>query len=485
MTILRVLALSLVLGSAAWAAEEPSTPPESGMPPALQTPAAPEGRTGPPAPPPSARQRLRDLDRRLSVLESTMVGRGHGRGVLERGLGWSPELKERGFFLYSTDGYFRLHLNGGIQADYHAFPFGQRGTDPGTEPDGFVLRRLRPILDFRIGRFVRGQIMPDLAPRRRSELFNVFLDFELSEYARVRVGQFKPVMSIENQQGEFDLVFLERSLVQNFALRRAFGVQLTGYTLQRRLRYDLGVFNSNNGAVGSASVPELSADNGKLGMVRLMATPFLLKGPPALRKLEMGTGVLFGECLNSVCQQPMLTMGQDRIIFQYNGGVTGNGMHVWVLPEAQWFWGRLGMMATFVHTWEPNLNQTTGRTAALQNQAWMVQGEVALTDDEPAFNRITPKTSFDLTKPGHWGALTFAARYSEQQVDPDAFGLNFASAVLYARTARGVSLALNWYMSREIRHQVVYEHTDLFGATPAFATAPTTDLLAYRFTLIY
>jgi phosphate-selective porin len=418
-------------------------------------------------------------------LESAAVGRGHARGVMERGLGWSPELKERGFALYSTDGIFRLHLNGGVQVDYHAHPGGQRGSDPGTIPDTFDLRRLRPILDFRIGRYFRGQIMPDLGFRARSELFNAFIDWDALEYARVRVGQFKPVENVENQQGEFDLVFAERSLVQNFALRRTFGVQLTGRIIQRQLRYDFGVFNGSNGAIGNSSQPELSADSNKLGMGRFMATPFLLRGPRALRKLDVGIGFLYGSCTQSACSQPMLDMGQDRIIFQYNGSVTGNGFHTWVLPQMTWFWGRLGMMSTFVHTWEPKIDRASGNTATLQNQAWMVQGEFALTDDEPAFNRITPKRPFDPRKSGYWGAWTIAARYSEQRVDRQAFALNLTDTTLYAQAAKGFSLALNWYASREIRLQGIWEHTDFRGGTPNFIASPTSEFLIGRVTLIY
>lgn len=478
-----LLLLALVLDGLVWAAEPTQTLPEG---PAQQAPSEPRPMP-PPSPPLAARQRqqLRELDRRISELESITVGRGHGRGVLERGLGWSPELKERGFALYSSNGFFRLHLNGGIQADYHGFPGGQTGHDPGTAADGFVLRRLRPILDFRIGQYFRGQIMPDLAPRRRSELFNAFLDWDAIEWARVRVGQFKPVLNVENQQGEFDLVFAERSLVQNFALRRDFGVQITGRTLGRRIRYDFGSFNSNQGAIGSASVPEPAVDNNQLAMGRIMVTPFLLEGPKAFRQLDIGVGVLYGACVNSTCQQPMLTMGQDRIIFQYSSTVTGNGYSTRVLPQVTWFWGRLGAMATFVHTWEPKIDHATGRAAELQNEAWMVQGEFALTDDEPAFTRVTPRKPFDLKKSGHWGAWTLAARYSEQRVDPQAFGLNFASVTQYAQTAKGSSLALNWYASREFRLQFIWEHSILQGATPSFKPTPISDILIFRYTLIY
>ena len=483
-----MLIVPLCVSGLSWAADAPKSEPEPAVQPPPATGPQSEGTQGPP-PPAKTRQQLRELDRRLSVLESVVVGRGHGRGVMERGLGWSPEIKERGFALYSNDGLYRLHLNGGIQADYHGYPGTHSLEDPGTESSGFVLRRLRPIVDFRIAQYFRGQIMPDLAPRRRSELFNAFIDWDRFEWARVRVGQFKPVMNIENQQGEFDLVFAERSLVQNFALRRDFGVQVTGRVFGRTLRYDMGVFNSNNGAVASASVPDTSSDSNKLGMARLMYTPFLLAGPKALRKLEVGVAGMYGGCRESTCQQPMLTMGQDRIIFQYNSTVTGNGGHTWLLPQMSWYWSRLGMMSTFVHTWEHKIDRATGAAAQLQHQAWMVQGELALTDDEPAFNRVTPNRPFDGTwesfTRGNWGAWTIAARYSEQELDPQAFGLAFGDVTRYARTTKGYSVALNWYASREFRFQNMWEHTDFKGATSAFTAAGKSDMLIFRMTLIY
>ena len=142
-------------------------------------------------------------------------------------------------------------------------------------------------------------------------------------------------------------------------------------------------------------------------------------------------------------------------------------------------------MSTFIHTWEPKIDRATGKSDMLQHQAWMVQGEVALTDDEPAFNRVIPKNPFDLSKPGHWGAFTIAGRYSEQYLDPATFGLNFGSATLYARTAKGYSLDLTWYASREFRIQSMWEHTDFKGANPTFIASGTSDFMIIRVTLIH
>src|SRR5213594_1853843 len=229
-----LLFITLVFANAAWADDPPPSEQVENAEPqqSASEPTEPSATQGLPDLT-KERQRLRELDRRLSVLESVVVGRGRGRGVMERGLGWSPEQRERGFALYSTDGFYRLHLNGGVQVDYHSYPMGHNAIDPTRTQNEFELRRLRPILDFRVGQFIRGQIMPDLASK--FQLFNAFIDFDAVEWARVRVGLFKPVMNIENQQGEFDLVFAERSLVQNFALRRDYGVELTGRIFQRYL----------------------------------------------------------------------------------------------------------------------------------------------------------------------------------------------------------------------------------------------------------
>ena len=456
-------------------------PAEREMQPGTVPPEQPAG----PQPLSKARQQLREMDRRLNVLENLMVGRGHGRGVMERGLGWSPEHEERGFALYSTDGRYRLHLNGGIQTQYNAFPRPRSSQDPGTAPDGFEFRRVRPILDFRIANYLRGQIMPDLAPRRRSELYNVFVDWDYYEWARVRIGQFKPALSLEKLQGEFDLIFAERSLVQNFVPFRDFGVQLTGSVFQRYIRYDLGVFNGSPQAIGPANFGAPSTDNNKHLLARLMATPFLLRGPRALRQLQIGVGVMYGAFRNTAGQQPMLTMGQDRTIFQYRDTVTGDGFHTRVVPQMMWFWGRLGVTSLFVHTWEPKRDLVTGNSAVLQHEAFVVQGQFLLTDDEASYNRVTPKHPFDLTKPGAWGAWELAARYSQQRLDPEVFALNFSDSTQFAQMTKAFSAALNWYLNRELRFQCIWEHSDFKGANSSYAASGTDDVVISRFTILY
>lgn len=466
-------------------------------PPAPEAPAEPqpggpsggELRDGNVKGPPQPRKRasdqpspakVRELERRAGVLESLVVGRGYTRGLLERGPGWN---EKSGFFLQSNDGNFFMKFTGFVQAEYRAFPGGQTGLEPGTDPDTFDVRRLRPQIDVRVFRQFHLQIAPDFAPRRRSELFNAFVEWDYYNWARARVGQFKPNVSIEMTQSEADLIFMERSLVQNLNPYRDFGVQITGRLLRQTLRYDIGVLNGS--AAGPSNVPDLAFSNGKRLMARLMVAPFAAGDSDALRELDVGLGFTNESTRQQTGQQPMLTEAQDRIIFQYGPNVTGDGDTTRFVPYLRYFYGRVGVMSVFTRVLTHQKNLATNAEANLHHEAWMVQGTFLLTDDHATFDRVDPKRPFDLSKPGHWGAFELAARYAELRIDPAAFALGMANPQNNVMKTKALSLGLNWYLSHPIKMQVHWEHNDFDGAGPAYTASGTSNALLYRITLVY
>lgn len=145
----------------------------------------------------------------------------------------------------------------------------------------------------------------------------------------------------------------------------------------------------------------------------------------------------------------------------------------------------IGVIALFVHTWEPKRDIVSQNAATLRHEAWTVQGEFALTHDEPAFTRVVPKRPFDLSRSGYWSGWTFAARYSAQRLDALASDLNFADAARFARVTQAFSVAIGWYASREFRFQWIWEHSDFKGANSRYAASTTSDILIFRFTLIF
>ncbi len=181
----------------------------------------------------------------------------------------------------------------------------------------------------------------------------------------------------------------------------------------------------------------------------------------------------------------MLTMGQDRTIFQYRDSVTGNGFHTRIVPQMMWFWKRLGVTSLYVHTWEPKRDTASGSVTLLQHEAFVAQAQFLLTDDEASYNRATPKHPFDLAKPGAWGAWELAARYSQQRLDRDVFALNYADATQFVQTTRAFSVALNWYLNRELRIQEIWEHSNFKGANSSYAASRTDDMIISRITILY
>lgn len=78
-----------------------------------------------------------------------------------------------------------------------------------------------------------------------------------------------------------------------------------------------------------------------------------------------------------------------------------------------------------------------------------------------------------------------AARYSQQRLDPEVFLLNFADATKFVQTTKAFSVALNWYLSRELRFQWIWEHSDFKGANSSYAASRADDMLISRFTILY
>ena len=58
------------------------------------------------------------------------------------------------------------------------------------------------------------------------------------------------------------------------------------------------------------------------------------------------------------------------------------------------------------------------------------------------------------------GAWEIAGRYTQLDVDPNAFTLGYASATTSAQTAHAWGIALNWYLNKNVRLASNYEQTD-------------------------
>jgi phosphate-selective porin OprO/OprP len=82
-----------------------------------------------------------------------------------------------------------------------------------------------------------------------------------------------------------------------------------------------------------------------------------------------------------------------------------------------------------------------------------------------SYNGVRPRRPFDPAQ-HHWGALELVARVNGFEVDDLAFAGGFANPDLSVRKAFAWGVGLNWYLSRNLRQYVDYEHTSFEGGAP-------------------
>jgi phosphate-selective porin OprO/OprP len=92
-----------------------------------------------------------------------------------------------------------------------------------------------------------------------------------------------------------------------------------------------------------------------------------------------------------------------------------------------------------------------------------VAASYLITGEDNSPRGITPKHPFTLREPG-WGAWEIAARYSQLEVDDDAFP-TFANPATSASKASSWTVGVNWHLNKNFKLQLNYEQTDFGGGT--------------------
>lgn len=166
---------------------------------------------------------LADADVRASLLNDNITA------------GWN-----RGFFMQSADGNFRLNIGGWIQPRYE-----YRRVSDGEDTSSFLMRRVR--LD------IKGHVIsPELTYRimsehaRSSTLRDAWVNYAFDPRLQVRVGQFTVPFQWHRDVGPRRQHFAERGVPSEtfgFPTGRDIGVMLHGTGDDRRWGYGVGFFD--------------------------------------------------------------------------------------------------------------------------------------------------------------------------------------------------------------------------------------------------
>jgi phosphate-selective porin OprO and OprP len=391
-----------------------------------------------------------------------------------------------GLVLTSPDSELQVRFRALLQLDYRDY-FDQ---PTGSAVDTWLVRRARPILEGNAYEKFDFRIMADFGNTQNNgtvtpstpQIYDAYVDANLYQEFKIRVGKFKPPVGLERLQSPADLTFVERAFPTNLVPNRDIGLQVSGDVLSRTVNYAAGVFN---GAVDNASIQTGDANNGKDLALRIFTQPWRNTGLYGLRGLGVGLaytrGIQSGVAVTNSQLPTYVTPGQQNF-FAYSAGAFANGERVTWAPQLYYSVGPFGVLGEYTNTAQIATRSTN--TQNVSNNAWQVALTWVLTGEDATFRGVIPSQNFSI-KQGTWGSAQLVARISKLSVDSDAFigstTARLADPSSQAAKATDYGIGLGWDLNRQIRIMLDYDQTKFQGGAPNGADRPDEKVLITRF----
>ena len=388
-------------------------------------------------------------------------------------------LGANGFSLSSADTNFVIGIHGVVQVDSRTFQ--DNNNIPGNS--SILLRRARPIISGTVYHDFDFLFVPDFgngtpgagSSATAPSIYDAYVNYRYSPAIQLQAGKFKAPVGLEQLQADIYTAFNERSLVTDLVPNRDLGFELHGDIAGGVLSYAAGIFNG----VGDArNTSNTSFQDNREFDGRLFLQPFKQSDLTALRNFGVGVGGSWGQAsiTNTLglpnttggSQPGYFTEGQQQF-FAYTNGVVAGNTHWRLSPQGYYYYGPLSLMGEYAISDQYVRNGI--HSANLQNTAWEITGGWVLTGEDATFTGVAPKHPFD-PRNGQWGAFQVVGRYSELDIDDDAFPF-FANPAVSASKAQAWSAGLNWYLNRNIRVNASYTRTTFTGgASSSPGTVP-------------
>jgi phosphate-selective porin OprO/OprP len=285
-------------------------------------------------------------------------------------------------------------------------------------------------------------------------IYDAYLQLNYIPHFAIRMGKFKPPVGLERLQSDDDTSFVERGLPTLLAPSRDIGFQISGDIVNRRLGYQIGVFNG----VPDNGLSDSSPSSHRSYAGRIFATPFQTDGEGPLSGLGFGIAAEGGNT-DGIALPAYKTSGQNTF-FTFASGVTSAGHRTALAPQAFYYLGPFGLLAEDTVTEEEFQKGSVRKDVAFRS--WQVEASYILTGEKKSFGSPNPRHPFAPFNHG-WGAWELAARTGDFRVDKGLFAYGFASAAASPSFAREWVGGVNWYLNRIVRISLDYAHTNFAG----------------------
>lgn len=464
------------------------------------------------------RQQLRQQEARIHALEERLAGSEAPRAPAAADPPAGPQqypdpsgLHGRfgadGYTLESGDGANAIHFRGNLSFDGRYY---LDSNTPATA-DTWLIRRLRPTLEGRLGDYFDFRFMPDFA-QGRMVLQDAWGDVRIRPWLVLQFGKFKAPVGLERLELEQFARFIEVSLPSDLLPYRDLGLKLGGTLGRGFLTYDVGLFDGalDGGSTDGNPVPDQNASGKFTWEGRLFGRAFLETGPAWLRGLGLGLAGTYGNVRGVATpatataaaattallagyrtpgQQPMFAYRSNTAASGFNSATIAAGLERRLVPQLYYSYRSWSLMGEYVDEHQAvtrSVSALSARTATLHNNAWQIEGACFLTGEDEAYDRAAPARSFGFGRGGP-GAWELVARYHELRFDARAFtagAQSFANPQTAALAAHAIGTGVNWYLNAGFKVQLDYEVTRFEGGA-ATGDRPDERVLLSQFALIF
>jgi phosphate-selective porin OprO/OprP len=422
-------------------------------------------------------QRLEEAENRIKVLERKLEIQDENSTSAAAS---APQVRAGGtrWQIGNSDGSSFVRLRGVLQADGRHF----EGDGTPAASNGWLMRRVRPIVEGTFGGIYDFRFTPDFA-QGRTVIQDAYIVARFKPYAAVTVGKFKVPVGLERIQSATDMRFIERGFPTSLLPNRDIGVQLGGDVKNGLFTYSVSYTNGvpDGGSSESNASPDVENDAKGDVSARVFFQPFLSSDTFALRGLGFGIGGTYVDSTGSPTNTLLSTYktpGQSTFFsWRTNVAASGttpavsgtfaSGERLRISPQFYYYYNSIGLLGEYARVSQDvsRIVGTVTNSRSLDIDAWQLQFSWLLTGEEQTFRSPNPAQPFQLGKPG-WGAWEVVARVQELSIDDDAFvggAASFANPATAARKARAAGIGVNWYLNQNVKWQLDYNVTRFDG----------------------
>lgn len=397
-------------------------------------------------------RRLAELGAQLERLAQLLEARSAPRPAPPAGT--SVVASANGLTVRTVEGDVEFRMRGYIQFDGR---FYEHDLDAQMS-DAFLVRRARPVFEASAKKFLL-RVMPDFADSKLL-LQDAYVDLRFAPTASVRAGRFKVPFGLERLMSAVDTLFVERAYPTALAPNRDIGAMVYGDVGRGRLAYAAGVFN---GVPDGSSIDAEDGD-GKDVAGRVFVQPITGRARDVWGVLGLGAAATVGRqdgTLSATGLPAHRTPGQ-QVFLRYAADSTAAGTTLangdrrrWT-AQGYWYRDNVGLLWEHVRT-SQDVRRGTGEGTA-RFRASQLAGSVVVTGEPMTFRSVVPRRPFG----SGFGALELTGRYTTLRRVDSLASLGAFSGTS-AGEARTWTAGVNWYLTRNLKVVLDYEHTAFEG----------------------